>query len=130
MVNLKAFPGISAQVYVDGKPLKEYTDDTIEDEEGTVTRYIEAVSDKNFEICLEVKKGTKITRSAVSFRVEVDGMRIKKPIMSIADFKNEDGRRVVEGRIDENDQVQTMSFTTLETGRHSADSSRQSQTRR
>jgi hypothetical protein len=39
-------PGLQTEVLVDGRPLREYEDD--EAEPGTISKYIEACSDKEF----------------------------------------------------------------------------------
>jgi hypothetical protein len=66
-------PGLKAEVLVDGEPLPEYDDDDDDDnaEPGTVTKYIEAISDKEF--ILEYALGMDVpTNHGVEVRTEVD----------------------------------------------------------
>jgi hypothetical protein len=116
MVNLEEFPGISVTVCVEGKPLKEYSDDAITDEDGTVIRYIEAVTGKNFEVHLGVEKGTNITRSHIGCHVRVDGSFVGYPLILKSNFSKANFNKIIDGRYVDADTVQKLSFATLDTG--------------
>ncbi|EGP82883.1 uncharacterized protein MYCGRDRAFT_96993 [Zymoseptoria tritici IPO323] len=110
-----AAPGISAIILVDGEPLKEYIDNTIEDGDDTVTRFVEALSDKNFRILLQVEKGTEITRAAVSFAIFVDGESLANPFIPTSWFQSSNGTSIIEGKELPNGMIQKLKFITLET---------------
>lgn len=114
-----AAPGISAIILVDGEPLKEYIDNTIEDGDDTVTRFVEALSDKNFRILLQVEKGTEITRAAVSFAIFVDGESLANPFIPTSWFQSSNGTSIIEGKELPNGMIQKLKFITLETGHRS-----------
>ncbi|SMQ55671.1 unnamed protein product [Zymoseptoria tritici ST99CH_3D7] len=115
MAIIEAFPGISATICVDGKPLKEYIDDAIEDDEGESIRYIEAVSGKKFEVFLGVQKGTKITRSMVVCHISIDGNWVAGPVIDGKLFVNADLKRIIEGKEIEDGKVQNFEFVVLDT---------------
>ncbi|KJX96452.1 hypothetical protein TI39_contig625g00003 [Zymoseptoria brevis] len=108
-----ATPGISAVIYVDDWPLKEYS--TIEGGDNTITRYVEAISDKNFQIHVQVEKGTKITRAAVSFAIFVDGECLANPYIPKSWFQSSNGTSIIEGKELPNGMIQKLKFITLET---------------
>ncbi|KAH0006756.1 hypothetical protein KCU78_g12139, partial [Aureobasidium melanogenum] len=56
MAVLDGLPGVEVTVVVDGKDLHEYQDADMEDDEGTITKYIEAVDNANFAIRIKVTK--------------------------------------------------------------------------
>jgi hypothetical protein len=49
MVISNEYPGLTAEVIVDGCPLQEYDNDE-DDKPSTITKYIEASSDKDFAL--------------------------------------------------------------------------------
>ncbi|GAB7364864.1 hypothetical protein MBLNU230_g5656t1 [Neophaeotheca triangularis] len=68
-----ALPGVEVTVEVDGQPLKEFTDQELEEEPRTITRYVEAVSGKRFILKVEVNKHAKFHGNNYRVSVEVDG---------------------------------------------------------
>ncbi|KAK4496756.1 hypothetical protein PRZ48_012739 [Zasmidium cellare] len=72
MAILKSLPGVEVTVEVDGEPLDEYEDKTSTDDFDTVTRYIEAPNDRDFEIIIVTSAGA--TRGAgLEYQIIVDG---------------------------------------------------------
>lgn len=66
------FKDVRVNVRVDGVPLPEYQDATIEEEENARTRFIECESAQQFTIYYDVKLSATL-RNAIRFRVYVDG---------------------------------------------------------
>ena len=113
MAILKDLPGVTVTVVSDDAPLKEYEDREIEEEEGTVTRYIEAVSGKNFAIKIEVAKGTLFKGNSMAFECWVDGEEVDIPLVSKS---REDRVRFSEGKMASKYSVQKYCFSAIETG--------------
>jgi hypothetical protein len=64
-------PGLEAEVVVDGEPLHEYEDDDAEPD--TMTKYIEALSDKEFALRFIFKMDTPVDHG-VQVRMDIDGL--------------------------------------------------------
>jgi hypothetical protein len=75
MAVLQDVPGVQVQVVVDGKALKEYDDSESNQTSKATSKYVEAVSGRNFEIHTTLEKHME-TDHDVSIRVLVDGSRI------------------------------------------------------
>jgi hypothetical protein len=116
MAITKAFPGIGATVCVNGEPLQEHLDETVKDDDGTVTRFVEAVSNKSFEVHLEVKKETTITHSAVYFEVFMDGKFVHNPLLPKTFIEWDCGVSIVEGKELANGMIQKLIFAEVDTG--------------
>lgn len=69
------FPGLVAEVVVDGKPLREYDDDG-QAAPKTVTKYVEVVSDANFGVRCTFPKDFFLCGEH-QFKVIVDGVEIE-----------------------------------------------------
>jgi hypothetical protein len=67
-------PGLQAEIVVDGEPLREYEDDGDDTEPGTVTKYIEALSDKEFVLKYTVDVDMP-TDYGVEAKIDVDGKK-------------------------------------------------------
>ncbi|KAF8857647.1 hypothetical protein BDZ45DRAFT_744153 [Acephala macrosclerotiorum] len=93
MAILDAVPGLDVSVYVDGHALKEY-DDEEEDEitpstaaeefqaSRTVSKYVEAVSDKVFSVRLAFTKPFSMDCDAMSIPIFVDGKQMDTRVIS------------------------------------------------
>ncbi|KAG9638363.1 hypothetical protein KCU64_g13835, partial [Aureobasidium melanogenum] len=68
MAVLDGLPGVEVAVVADGEDLHEYQDADMEDDEDTVTKYIEAADNTNFAIKIKVTKDAKFKGRALSFR--------------------------------------------------------------
>lgn len=67
---------LRAEVIVNGSALREYNDDNDNDVNTTrISRYVEAVSNANFEVCVTIKKEGLSKRYGVRSTVFVDGNR-------------------------------------------------------
>ena len=107
-------PGVTITVVVDGVDLKEYRDADIQEETRTITRYIEAVSGKNFEIYITLDKDCEFFGEDLSFRICVDGKWTHTPLMNksaIGTPRVSFGIRVAETRLTK------YMFTSLQTGK-------------
>jgi hypothetical protein len=56
MAILPAHPGLSVQVAVDDQPLPEYDDEDATQDDGTITKYIEACSGSEFKLSITYDK--------------------------------------------------------------------------
>ncbi|KAG9683845.1 hypothetical protein KCU95_g18025, partial [Aureobasidium melanogenum] len=81
MAVLDGLPGVEITVVVDGEDLHEYQDADTEDDEDTVTKYIEAVDNANFAVKIKVTKDAKFKGNRLAFEVLVDGTRISRPLI-------------------------------------------------
>lgn len=52
-----AYPGLTVEVHVNGKPVQEYEREGIASEECTVTRYIEATTAAKFQVVIHIPAG-------------------------------------------------------------------------
>lgn len=68
-----ALPGVSVAVVANGRVLREYEDFDIQDDDRSVTRYIEAASNWVFEVHFSVSRTTELLGDTLSFKVYVDG---------------------------------------------------------
>ncbi|THY27019.1 hypothetical protein D6D00_05256 [Aureobasidium pullulans] len=80
MAILDSLPGVEITVVVDGEDLHEYQDTDMEDEENTVTKYVEAVTGANFAIKACVSQYFKYEGDCLGIRVEVDGLFVSSPL--------------------------------------------------
>lgn len=69
----EALPGVEITITVAGQPLQEYTEADVDEEPGTVTRYIEATSGQVFEIKVKVDRNAVLKGSHLEFQFYVDG---------------------------------------------------------
>ncbi|CAK4033344.1 Hypothetical predicted protein [Lecanosticta acicola] len=81
MAIVKSLPGFEVAIVVDGKPLAEHMDKDAPDEERKAIRYIEAVSDKVFEVHIAAKKGIEIKGDAVTAEIYMDGQYADGPMI-------------------------------------------------
>jgi hypothetical protein len=90
MAVLDGLEGIEVSVCVHGQALHEYEDNDLEAEPGdvgayqaskTVSKYLEAVTDKEFSIKIVVKDPYEMDCPTLGFQVKVDGMVVSHPIL-------------------------------------------------
>lgn len=79
-------PGVEVAITVDGNDLKEYTCDEQGSEPRTTTKYVEATSNKHFEIRVKVDKGFRFPGDAHSLAAGVDGVLVDKIKIYKADY--------------------------------------------
>lgn len=110
-------PGVKVAIRANGKDLKEYRDPDLDDDTGTTTRYIEAVSGQAFTVRITVPKGFKFPAGNVlSFHVFVDGRWIDNPLAFKKDCRTADIRTKSRGYHVSQKEVRTLQFSSLETG--------------
>ena len=73
------YPGLTAQVMVNGEPLPEYEDTDAIDDPKVVTRYIEAQAGTTFEI-VQVFPDNFAGSDDVLTKYYIDGQNVRSPI--------------------------------------------------
>jgi len=68
------YPGLTVEIYVDGKPLEEYEHEEEQEKTKTTTRYIECQSGAKFEI--RTKFRPPFAPRDLSIRVHLDGVKV------------------------------------------------------
>ena len=112
-------PGFKFEVVVDGEPLKEYDDKNEEVKarevseykaSRTVSKYIEAVTGKEFGIRLSVGKPYEMDCSSLSFKVLIDGKVVERQILRSSLYEPDIGPWVtlVEGALSQNVDEATL----------------------
>ncbi|KAG9550739.1 hypothetical protein KCU71_g14049, partial [Aureobasidium melanogenum] len=81
MAVLDGLPGVEVTVIVDGEDLHEYWDADMEDEEDTVTKYIEAVDGAHFAVKIKVTEDATFKGDTLAFKIKVDGSMIRQPLI-------------------------------------------------
>ncbi|THW64471.1 hypothetical protein D6D19_09493 [Aureobasidium pullulans] len=115
MAILDSLPGVEITVVVDGEDLHEYQDTDMEDEEDTITKYVEAVTDATFAIKIKGSKRVTYKGDCLSFHVSVDGSSIEWPMIFSEATKVEDHIRIVEGVYVRDGYLRKPKFNALET---------------
>ncbi|KAL2032885.1 hypothetical protein VTO58DRAFT_106057 [Aureobasidium pullulans] len=115
MAILDSLPGVEITVVVDGEDLHEYQDADMEDEENTVTKYVEAVTGANFTIKIMVPKKFGFEGTCLSFHVLVDGAEAEHPLIQPRHVRRAPKVRSVEGARVSNTHIRKFRFTELET---------------
>lgn len=89
MAIFKYLPGVEVTVNVDGRALEEYVDPDAEEEDFTVTRYIESTTGVFFKFGYLVK--TAATRGAgLGFKFYVDGENSESFVITAEDARESD----------------------------------------
>jgi hypothetical protein len=70
------YPGLKTEIYVDGRPLREYDDNDDEAEPNTTTKYIESSSGKDFSLRFKFNPPFS-TKYGVEIRIAIDGERAR-----------------------------------------------------
>lgn len=112
MAILPSIPGIEVQVYIDGKPAKEHSDEVGLEEKNfeneaskyragvTIAKYVESISDKTFALKLSVNSPYDfgIDGEILQFAVLVDGKKVRAPLVLKSKYFKEHGwSKLIEG---------------------------------
>ena len=116
MAILDSLPGVEITVVVDGEDLHEYQDTDMEDEENTVTKYVEAVTDANFAIKFKGSRELEYKGEYLSLEVLVDGLCIDTPLIGRERTRKGSYTYLVEGIDVRAGYMRKLRFNTLETG--------------
>jgi len=118
MAITEELPGVDVSIVVYDEALKEYHDDTLEDEDHTNTSYIEAASGQRFRIRVTLSEDCKLLGDGLHFSFLPDGIYADGVILRRADSKY--GTQVYhsEGRQSSKTTVECYRFATLETGKY------------
>lgn len=71
-------PGVEVTIAVDGQPLREYIDANQEEDDKTVTRYIEAKAGQKFSVVMKTSRNVKFLGDILTFCISIDGQRVDK----------------------------------------------------
>lgn len=112
----KELPEVEVTVVVDGVALKEYHDHDLDEDDRTITRYIEAASGKNFEVHIKVDKGCNFIGDCLVFAIEVDGKMADTPIIRARRCARAAYSYGSQGLMTSNTQCRKYTFASLETG--------------
>ncbi|THX60033.1 hypothetical protein D6D06_01596 [Aureobasidium pullulans] len=113
MAILHSLPGVEITVVVDGEDLHEYQDTDMEDEENTVTKYVEAVTGANFAIKACVSQQFKYEGDCLNIRVAVDGLFVSSPLIEPGDT-SKISTSLVDGVIVGDENIRKLRFSELE----------------
>ncbi|KAK4575240.1 hypothetical protein LTR86_001092 [Recurvomyces mirabilis] len=103
-------PALEVSILVDGKPLKEHRDDDDPDEEGTVTRWVEAVNGKNFVVQINAGTAFEYKAERLECAIYMDGNRVSGPVVSPGKSTMTSTGRVLPGEL-----LEKYRFSDLET---------------
>lgn len=117
MAILHDVPGAEVTVNVGGDPLHEYTDSTLDEDDLTTTRYIEAASDQEFEVHITVDRRMRFLGDCIKVEVMTDGVIAHKPLIDKLAAKIIN-TTISKGRSIGNRGVQNYRFASLETGKN------------
>ena len=108
-----SLPGVVIRITVNNQALPEYVDQHHTDDEHTVTRYIEAVSDQTFAVAITLLPTFQFKGDAVEFKVETDGVLVSRKLLQ----RQQIGYTfVTQGRVSGEDQIEKFQFAGLQTG--------------
>ncbi|KAI9730149.1 MAG: hypothetical protein M1818_008243 [Claussenomyces sp. TS43310] len=101
MAVLDSIPGIKVCIRVAGEELREYEPkhDRVEGPlaEKTVIKYIEAVSDAEFDIKISVDKSYKMNCHHITFDIYIDGKAVRSPTCKASRLHRHHWSRITEG---------------------------------
>lgn len=109
-------PGVEVSIIQNGEPMLEREDDTIAEEEYTTTRYIEAESEQEFGVRLQVAKKSRYEGDALSCEIFIDGNRLRSPIIRANRFRDKDFVKDIVNVEAGNGLTRNFRFAGLETG--------------
>ncbi|KEQ87734.1 hypothetical protein M438DRAFT_342867 [Aureobasidium pullulans EXF-150] len=115
MAILDSLPGVKVTVVVDGEDLHEYQDTDMEDEENTVTKYVEAVTGANFAIKFKGSRELEYKGEYLSLEVLVDGLCIDRPLIGRERTRKGSYTYLSEGLTVRAGYMRRLRFNTLET---------------
>lgn len=110
-------PGLEVTVTQNGQAIHEHIYDEVVEEPRTKTRYIEAQSGQNFEICLRLAQGTNFQGDSLECRIFVDGTWVRTPLLLKRDTRFAALVEVTEGVKAQQDLLlRKFRFAGLQTG--------------
>ncbi len=119
MAIIKGVEGIEVTLSVDGKDLNEYVDENNRDEEKTVSRYVEAVSGKDFAVRCRISREAKFEGDSISFKVHADGKKMRGIYMHHRRLK---GKAAIERLVEDvrvaSNLYQKLVFSEIHTSEH------------
>ena len=114
MAIIDILPGVQVEITVHGSALKEYADPDLEEEDRSVTRYVEAMSGQTFEIVFTVLPNFEFKGDCIGFIVVADGLRVSGRMIS----KDSEKRQTKSLGYDRNrGELQRFRFASIETGK-------------
>lgn len=114
MVVSESIPGIEVEVIVGGVALKEHQDHDLEEEDRTVTRFIEATPGEIFTVRINVLPNVRFESDHIACNIYADGTWVESPLLAARDI----GSPVVRGyRWLVDGRAQKCRFADLEIGK-------------
>jgi len=104
-------PGLDITILVDGNPLEEHRNEEDLEEEGTITRWIEATDGKNFAIRIDTESEYGYEADCLECKIDVDGNWAACPLLS-----KDDPTQTSTGREVAGERVAKYRFSNLESG--------------
>lgn len=72
-------PGVTVIIVANNQLLQEFREDDAREEEGTITRYVEATSGSHFAVHIAVDQTFQFQGDSLAFSIAVDGQDIGQP---------------------------------------------------
>ena len=113
MAIIDDLPGVVIEIIVKGTALKEYEDDELDEDERTVTRYIEAVSGQEFAVRIKRLPNCEFKGDCISFTITADGQDVDFPLLSKTKGRH---THLSEGKEEAGGYERKYRFADLETG--------------
>lgn len=116
------YPGLSAEVIVDGNPLTEYPcdDNEVEEQPNTFTQYVQVASDVNFSVRYTIPKGL-YGAHGVRSNIKIDGKSVSSHNHNQAQIARRDVTKWVNtvcGTVDGFDYKYKLRFSKLDIGQY------------
>ena len=121
---VKALPGVEVSIVVNGSALHEYEDTDIEDAPNTVTRYVEATSNANFEVHPFASSTTRLKGDCLGVLVFADGKFLSGARLEPRADKPGGIRGTIQGRVHSRGTLEKFCFNDLQKGKSILSSSR------
>ncbi|KAK3112409.1 hypothetical protein LTR53_011356 [Teratosphaeriaceae sp. CCFEE 6253] len=117
MVAVDILPGIDVTIRINGQPLSEHEDPDEEQEDRTVTRYVQAVSGQIFDICISARKDFRSAGDALSFHIHTDGSpkAVDVPLVLNTACRTRNYTRISRGCLQGANMVKRYRFAAFET---------------
>jgi hypothetical protein len=92
MAIIHHIPGLTAEVIVNGAPLREYIDNGADHTASEVTNFIEVCADGTFEILCKFQANFTAT-FGVLVELRLDGNKVSSSLLRLKDLKNVQGHK-------------------------------------
>ena len=119
MAIINDLPGVEVTVTVHDYDLQEYHDGDVEDEERTVTKYIQAQEGQLFEVRIKVPKGFTFEGDCLAFTIFVDGNWVVEPLVDAELCALCDSLDRIKGVEEPNNYIRRFCFRAIELGKES-----------